>query len=47
MLARKEVIMGIRPECLHDEVYIERFPDSIVGTDVDVVEMMGSRHTFI
>jgi len=41
--AGKEVIMGIRPECLHDEdMYIERFPDSIVEADVDVVEMMGS-----
>jgi len=41
--AGKEVIMGIRPECLHDEpMYIEQFKDSIIETDVDVIEMMGS-----
>jgi len=38
-----EVIMGIRPECLHDEAsFIESFPDSIVNARVEVVEMLGS-----
>ena len=41
--AGKEVTMGIRPECVHDEeVYIETMPDSIIEADVEVVERMGS-----
>ncbi len=39
----KEVIVGIRPELIHDEeVYMNMYPDSIISADVDVVEMMGS-----
>jgi len=39
----KDVIMGIRPECLHDEdMYLERFPDSIIESVVDVTELMGN-----
>ena len=39
----KEVVIGIRPESIHDEDnYIQMFPGSLVGMDVDVVEMMGS-----
>jgi multiple sugar transport system ATP-binding protein len=47
----KEVVMGIRPECMHDEaVFLESMPDSIVNTKVEVVEMLGSEtllHMFI
>ncbi len=39
----KEVIMGIRPENIHDEdMFMSQFPDSQVSTQIDVVEMMGS-----
>ena len=39
----KEVIVGIRPEALHDEeVFINQFPDAIIEAKVDVVEMMGA-----
>lgn len=39
----KEVIMGIRPEDLHDEaVYVESMPDSVIDAKVEVVEMLGS-----
>ncbi len=38
----REVIMGIRPEALHDEqVYIDSLPDSTVNAEVEVVEMLG------
>ena len=41
--AGKEVIVGIRPEALHDEPrYMTEFPDSIVTAHVDLTEMMGS-----
>jgi len=47
----KEVVMGIRPECLHDEeVFIKSMPDSVVKANVEVVEMLGSEtllHMFI
>lgn len=47
----KEVVMGIRPECLHDEpMYVESMPDSLVDARVEVVEMLGSEtllHMFI
>lgn len=43
----KEVIMGIRPEDLHDEaVYLESMPDSIVTANVEVTEMLGAE-TFL
>ncbi|KGG80247.1 sugar ABC transporter ATP-binding protein [Caloranaerobacter azorensis H53214] len=39
----KKVIMGIRPEDLHDEkVFIEASRDSVVKAKVEVTEMMGS-----
>ncbi|MDY4975400.1 MAG: sn-glycerol-3-phosphate ABC transporter ATP-binding protein UgpC [Clostridia bacterium] len=39
----KEMIMGLRPEGIHDEEsYISAFPDSIVTADVTVTEMMGA-----
>jgi len=38
----KDVVIGIRPEALHDEqLYIDTFPDSIVEATVEVVEMLG------
>jgi len=47
----KEVVMGIRPESMHDEdVFLESMPDSIVSAKVEVVEMLGSEtllHMFI
>ena len=43
----KEVIAGIRPECLHDdEAYISSMPDSVVNARVDITEMMGAE-TFL
>lgn len=39
----KEVVVGVRPECLHDEeAFITRFPDSIIDTFVEVTELMGA-----
>ncbi len=39
----KEVVMGIRPENVHDEaMYLETLSDSIVDAEVEVVEMLGS-----
>ena len=39
----KEVIIGIRPECLHDEQrYLDDMADSIIEADVEVTELMGS-----
>ncbi|EOC99547.1 ABC transporter ATP-binding protein [Caldisalinibacter kiritimatiensis] len=39
----KEVILGIRPEDIHDEkVFIESSRDSVVKAHVEVTEMMGS-----
>ena len=39
----KEVIMGIRPEDLHDEEsYLSAMPDSVVNADVEITEMMGA-----
>ena len=39
----KEVIMGIRPEDVHDEpALIEANPDGIVEADVEVTELMGA-----
>ena len=38
----KEVIIGIRPENIHDEaVYLESMADSVVDATVEVVEMLG------
>ncbi len=39
----KEIILGVRPECLHDEArYLEAMPDSIIEADVEVTELMGA-----
>ena len=39
----KEVILGVRPECLHDEPrYLEALSDSIIEANVDVTELMGA-----
>jgi len=39
----KEVVMGIRPENVHDEaIYLESMADSAVDAKVEVVEMLGS-----
>ncbi|SES83947.1 ABC transporter ATP-binding protein [Anaerobranca gottschalkii] len=41
----KEVIMGIRPEDLHDEpVFIESSPESVIEPVVEVVEKMGAEN---
>ncbi len=38
----KEVIVGVRPEAIHDEeVYINQFTNALADAKVDVVEMMG------
>ncbi len=39
----KEVVAGIRPECIHDEpMYLSSLADSVIETDVDVTELMGA-----
>ena len=39
----REVVMGVRPESIHDEdAAIQAMPDSIVTANVEVVEMLGS-----
>jgi len=39
----KEVILGIRPEHVHDEaVYLESLPDCVADAKVEVIEMLGS-----
>ena len=39
----KEVIAGLRPECIHDEQrYLDMFPDSVIEAAVDVTELMGA-----
>ncbi|SHK30888.1 carbohydrate ABC transporter ATP-binding protein, CUT1 family [Anaerobranca californiensis DSM 14826] len=41
----KEVIMGIRPEDLHDEpVFLEASPESVIEPVVEVVEKMGAEN---
>ena len=42
-LIGKEVVLGIRPEHIHDEpLYLETFPGGVFEASVDVVEHMGS-----
>lgn len=47
----KDVVMGIRPESMHDEEsFLESMPESVVNARVEVVEMLGSEtllHMFI
>lgn len=39
----KEIILGIRPEDIHDEaVVLETYPDSVLDIIVDVAELLGS-----
>ncbi len=39
----KEIVAGIRPEAIHDdEMYLEKFADSIIEADVEVTELMGA-----
>ncbi|MDD2268405.1 MAG: sn-glycerol-3-phosphate ABC transporter ATP-binding protein UgpC [Eubacteriales bacterium] len=39
----KEVIVGIRPELIHDEpLYLSQFPESTLTTNVEVTELMGA-----
>ena len=39
----KEVIVGIRPECIHDEpVHLSTLTDSVINTTVEVTELMGA-----
>ena len=39
----KEIVAGIRPEALHDDkMYLEKFADSVIETDVEVTELMGA-----
>ncbi|MBQ7898041.1 MAG: sugar ABC transporter ATP-binding protein, partial [Clostridia bacterium] len=39
----KEVVAGIRPECIHDEpMYLESLSNWVIDAHVDVTELMGS-----
>ena len=39
----KEVVIGIRPECIHDEeIFMQQFSDNVIEVDVDVTELMGA-----
>jgi multiple sugar transport system ATP-binding protein len=39
----REIVMGIRPEHLHDEaMYLEQFPESLIEAKLDVKEMLGA-----
>ncbi len=39
----KEIVAGIRPECIHDDpANIAMFSDAVVDTDVEVTELMGA-----
>jgi multiple sugar transport system ATP-binding protein len=39
----KEVILGIRPENIHDEdVFVQAAPNAVINCDVEVTELMGS-----
>ncbi len=39
----KEVIVGIRPECIHDEpMYLTSLADSVIEANVEVTELMGA-----
>ncbi|MDL2288381.1 sn-glycerol-3-phosphate ABC transporter ATP-binding protein UgpC [Oscillospiraceae bacterium OttesenSCG-928-F05] len=41
----KEVILGVRPEMIHDEdMFISQFPDALVEAKVEVVEQMGNEN---
>ncbi len=39
----KEVVAGIRPECIHDEpIYLSSMSENVIEVDVDVTELMGA-----
>ncbi|MBQ9921693.1 MAG: TOBE domain-containing protein, partial [Clostridia bacterium] len=39
----KEVIAGLRPECIHDEpMYLSSMAESVITCNVDVTELMGN-----
>ena len=39
----KEVVAGIRPECIHDEpIYLSTMAENVIEVDVDVTELMGA-----
>ncbi len=39
----KEVVMGVRPEHVHDEpIYLEQFPECRIEAPIEVVELLGS-----
>ena len=39
----KDVIVGIRPECIHDEpMYLSSMAESVIDTYVEVTELMGA-----
>ncbi|MEQ2128842.1 sn-glycerol-3-phosphate ABC transporter ATP-binding protein UgpC [Caldanaerobacter subterraneus KAk] len=39
----KEIVLGIRPEDLHDEeVFLEAYPEAVVEAKVEVTELMGA-----
>jgi len=39
----KTVVMGIRPECLHDDAaFIQNNPDAVIDARVEVTELMGN-----
>lgn len=41
----KEVILGVRPENIHDEaLFLNQFPNDLVDADVEVVEPMGNEN---
>ncbi len=38
-----EVVIGLRPECIHDEpMYLSSMPENVINVDIDVTELMGS-----
>ena len=39
----KEVVAGIRPECIHDEpIFLSTMAENVIEVDVDVTELMGA-----
>jgi multiple sugar transport system ATP-binding protein len=39
----KEVVLGIRPEDIHDEqLFIESSPESVIDADIKIYEMLGA-----
>ena len=39
----KEVVAGIRPECIHDEpIFLSTMSENVIEVDVDVTELMGA-----